>query len=103
MTKPKQPKAARIAELERKLQEALAGQAHRYKFAQEGLKKAGEKHLAGSGIVLTMTVLGGRELFEPVVIRDGLTEATIEALNAEMVRSYELATLYKPTTKEPAK
>ena len=103
MTKPKQTKAARIAELERKLQEALAGQAHRYRSAQEGLKKAGEKYLGASGIVVTMTVLGGRQLFEPVLIRDGLAQATIDALNAEMVKSYELAILYKPTPKEIAK
>lgn len=44
----------------------------------------------------TLTYLGGRELFKPVAIRDGLSDETIKALIADMVRSYELATMYKP-------
>ncbi len=96
MTKPKQSKEARITELERKLQEALAGQAHVYHFAIPEVKKADKKRLTGSGVILTLTVLGGRKICDPVLIRDGLSEETIQALIADMVRSYELATLYKP-------
>jgi hypothetical protein len=93
--KNKQPKPTR-AELERKLTEALAGQAHVYHFAGKGLDKASTEHLAGSGIVLTMTVLGGRELFSPVLVRDGLSPELIEALKKDLSRSYNLATLFKP-------
>ena len=96
MAKEKQTKAARIAELERKLREALAGQTHVYHFADAQLAKASTAHLAGSGVILTLTVLGGREICEPVLIRDGLSDQTIVALKADMVRSYVNATAFKP-------
>ena len=94
--KPKQNKAQRIVELERKLQEALAGQAYVYHFAHRALDKTGTKQFLGSGLVLTLTALGGKEIFEPVLIRDGLSEATIAALKADLVRSYEGAVAFKP-------
>jgi hypothetical protein len=94
--KTKQTKAQRIAELERQLQEAQAGAAHVYHFATASIPKASTAHLAGSGVVLTLTVLGGREVCKPVLIRDGLSPELVAALTADMVRSYELATLYKP-------
>jgi hypothetical protein len=94
--KTKQTKAQKIADLERKLKEALAGQSHVYHFAHEALDKASDKHLTGSGVVITMTVLGRRELFAPVLIRDGLSAELIAALRVDFRRSYELAILYKP-------
>lgn len=86
----------RIQDLERKLKEALAGQAHVYHFAEVGISKASTDHLMASGVVLTLTALGGREICEPVLIRDGLSKETIAALRADLQRSFELATLYKP-------
>jgi hypothetical protein len=94
--KTKEKQAARIAELERKLKEALAGQAHVYQFAEQGLARASTDHLVGSGIVITATVLGGRELFAPVLIRDGFSPELIAALKADFKRSYDLAVMYKP-------
>lgn len=94
--KTKEKQAARIAELERKLKEALAGQAHVYQFAEQGLAKASTQHLVGSGIVITATVLGGRELFAPVLIRDGFSPELITALKADFKRSYDLAVMYQP-------
>jgi len=85
----------KVAELERKLREAEAGSAHVYHFAHRSLDKAGN-NLTGSGVVLTLTVLGGREVCKPVLIRDGLSAETINALKADLVRSFELATLLKP-------
>lgn len=92
----KPTKAQRIIDLERRLQEAIAGQAHTYYFADTSLDKASAKHLTASGVVITLTVLGGRKICEPVLIRDGLSNETIAALKADIVRSYQLATLYKP-------
>jgi len=92
----KQTKAQRIAELERKLMEAEAGQAHVYHFASQTIDKASIDSLTGSGVIITLTVLGGREIHRPVLIRDGLSKETIEALKADYLCSYELATLYKP-------
>lgn len=89
-------KDQRIAELERKLVEALAGQAHTYHYASHSISKASKKHLMGSGVVMTLTALGGREIFSPVLLRDGLSDATIESIKADIFSSYELATLHKP-------
>lgn len=89
-------KAARIAELERKLQEALAGQAHIYRYACDALKKASTDDLCGSGVVITMTALGGREILMPTLIRDGLSVETLAALKNDFIRSYDLATQLKP-------
>ena len=92
----KMTKGQRIKNLERLLEEALAGQAHVYHFAHRSIDKASTKHLAGSGVVVTFTVLGGREICKPVIIRDGLSDETISALKADFARSFDLATMYKP-------
>ena len=94
--KPKITKEARIATLERQLKEAMASQAHVYHFASAALNKASTDHLMASGVIVTMTVLGGRELFSPVLIRDGLSSETIAALKADMARSFDLATAIRP-------
>jgi len=94
--KTKQTKAQRIVELERKLGEALAGMAFNYHLASSTIDKASTDHLMGSGVIITLTVLGGREIFSPVMVHDGLSKETIEALKADLVRSYELATMMKP-------
>jgi hypothetical protein len=97
MSKTKDLQAKKIVELERQLHEAKAGSAHVYHFADKGLDKAGTKYLTLSGVVVPMTVLGGRELFAPVLIRDGLSDELIAALRADLARSYELAVMCKPS------
>jgi len=94
--KTKQTKAQRIADLEMKLREALAGQAHVYHYADCGLDKASTDHLMGSGVILTLTTLGGREFVPPVLIRDGLSDQLIQSLRVDLRRSYELAVMPKP-------
>ena len=94
--KTKQTKVQRIAELERKLKEAEAGQAHVYYFASAAVDKASTDHLAASGVIITLTFLGGREVHRPVLIRDGLSKETIEALKADFLRSYQSAVEFKP-------
>ena len=97
MSKTRDLQENQIIELQRQLREAKAGSAHVYHFADKALDKASTKHLALSGVVVTMTVLGGRELFDPVLIRDGLSDELIAALRADLARSYELAVMYKPS------
>ncbi len=50
----------------------------------------------GSGVVLSLTLVGGKELFEPVMICNGLSKETIAALKADLVRSFNYATEMKP-------
>jgi len=52
-------KTDRIAKLTRERDEALAGQVHTYHFASYALNKLSTDHLAGSGLILSITVLGG--------------------------------------------
>ena len=49
----------------------------------------------GSAVIATFTVLGGRTTIAPVAIRDGLSEATIKALQEDMRRSFKQATAFK--------
>ena len=95
MTPKKQTKIERIRELERKLFEAQAQQTDNYHFASHELEKIGTTHCMGSAVIVTFTVLGGRTVC-PVAIRDGLSEATIKALQEDLRRSFEQATAFKP-------
>jgi len=52
--------------------------------------------MMASGVVLQLTALGGRELIPPVVIRDGLWPETIAALQEDLRRSFEIATMVNP-------
>jgi hypothetical protein len=100
--KPTKPKKPTLQELERQVLELKAQLAFRYAFASSDVEKASTKHMMGSGVLLQLTALGGREIIKPVVIRDGLSDETIEALKKDLVSSYELATMHKPTAdKEP--
>ena len=92
--KPKQTKAARIAELEQKLAEAQALQIHNHHFASLGLDKA--KGCVSSAVILTITALGGREIVPPVAISGGLSEDTVKALKEDLVRSFNYMTELKP-------
>lgn len=96
MTTKKITKAERIKALERQVVEAVAGQVHNYHFADRGLDKASTESLAASGVIITLTVLGGRELIPPTMLRDGLSHELIAALRTDFKRSYDLATKFKP-------
>ena len=82
--------------LQRKLKEAIASQVHVYHFADLALDKLSTDNLTGSGVVLELTVLGGRKGIEPTLIRDGLSKETIKAIQNGLKRSYDLATMFKP-------
>ena len=92
----KQTKAQRIAELEEKLEEAKAYHIYRHHFASKALDRFSTDKLMGSGVVLSLTLVGGKELFEPVLICNGLSKETIAALKADLVRSFNCATEMKP-------
>lgn len=83
-------------ELERKVRELEAQLVHRCHFASRTIDKAGIKSLTGSGVIISIVTLGGREIIEPVCIRDGLSDETIASLKADLSRSYEIAIMFKP-------
>ena len=94
MNKLKPPRPTR-KELERKLIEVNACLSHGYHLANGAIDKASTKHMMGSGVVLTLTALGGREIIKPVMINDGLSDETIAAIKADLKRSYNTAIRFK--------
>ena len=56
--------------LQRKLKEAIASQVHVYHFADLALNKLSTDNLAGSGIILELTVLGGRSCIPPATNKE---------------------------------
>lgn len=95
MTKVKKPKMTK-ADFQRKVAETEAQLASTYHFADVQVLKAGQEHLMASAVVLRLTALGGREIIPPVAIKDGLSSETINAIRADLRRSYDLATMFKP-------
>lgn len=94
MTKVKQKPKTR-ADLAREVKELKAQLASNCHFAAEEIKKLGTDRIMGSAVIVEISVLGGRTI-TPFAIRDGLSAETIAALIADLKRSYELATLFKP-------
>ena len=84
------------AQLERQIIDLNAQLVHVYHFADRSIDKASTKHMMGGGVVLSLTAIGGREFFSPVMIKDGLSAETIEAIKADLKRSYESAVVFKP-------
>lgn len=83
------------ADLEREIMELKAQLSGTYHFADATLHKAGDVLMA-SGALLRLHALGGRELIPPVVIKDGLSSTTIDAIRRDIIRSYELSVMFKP-------
>ncbi len=88
-------KAKTRADLARENTELRAQLASSYHFADATIGKAGDS-LMGSGVLLRLHALGGRELIVPVVIRDGFSADTIAAIRRDIARSYAGATVLKP-------
>lgn len=49
-----------------------------------------------SGVMIELTALGGTPLAAPFVIKDGLSKETIEALQRDIHRSWEISHQHKP-------
>lgn len=88
--------SARIAELERQLKETKAALVHNHHFVSMELHKFSTTRCSGSGVVLELSILGGKRAIEPILIRDGLSPETIEALQADLRRSYLRTTELRP-------
>lgn len=84
------------ADIERENKELHAQLAYVYHAADREIHKAGTDKMGASGVLLQLHALGGRELILPVMILDGLSADTIEALRRDLARSYQRATELKP-------
>lgn len=82
------------AQLARKVQELEGQLSSRYSATHRDLHKAGSDHLMGSGCLIQLTALGGRELVGAVIIKDGLSKATIDSIKADIKRSQALSGIF---------
>lgn len=87
----KSKKDLRIADLERKNLELHAQLVSVYKCAAIDIKKASRERMMGSGILIQIHYLGGKSVCPPFVLRDGLSDDLLDALEADLVKSYNLA------------
>lgn len=94
-TDKKQALQNQIAELERKLFEANAQYASTIGAAFDAIPKAATDFYA-SGIILEISAIGGKAVIPAVMIRDGLSNATVKAIQSDLARSFELATMVNP-------
>lgn len=92
----KQKQQAEIAALENRIVEATALQASNYHFAGQGVSKLTLDKMTGSAVIIEMRFLGGKNVCEPFAILDGLSDTTIAAIKADLKRSFDLATTFKP-------
>lgn len=93
MSGTKKPKETK-AQLRWKLKAAEAQQIHNHHFADVNLAKL--TGFEGSAVILEIHALGGKALIPAVAIRNGLSPETIAAIRADLRRSYEYATEFKP-------
>jgi hypothetical protein len=91
------------AQLERQVLELTAQLAHVYEFANKEIDKASADYRMASGVLLQLTGIGGKEIINPVMIKDGLSIDTINAIKADLKRSYDLAIMYRVTEPKEAR
>lgn len=97
MKPTKKTKNQRIADLEQQLYDSQAQLTHRLHFASKSLGKLSTDRLTGSAVVLSISLLGGQRVFEPVAISDGLSDETIAAIRRDLARCYEKRVELKPS------
>lgn len=98
---PTKPTKKTRAQLEQKIYELEAQLIHCLHFADATLHKAGSDYLAGSAVIVELTVLGGRKICAPFAIDDGFSKETIDALKADMRRSFARKIELEPKGTQP--
>lgn len=78
------------AQLARQNAELIAGLNAVHVSALGSLKKASTSVRTASGVMVQLTAVGGAEIISPVMVRDGLSDDTLEALRRDITRSLEL-------------
>ncbi len=79
-----------------KLKVADASRAYTYWATSNQVVNLMKRDFTASGVVLHVTDLTGRNLIDPVMIIDGLSEATLRAIHADIVRSHDSAASFGP-------
>jgi len=66
-----------------------------YHFAYKNIERLNNDRLRGSGAIITITHLNGKACVEPVMIKDGLSDETIKAIQADLKRSQQSMDVFK--------
>lgn len=82
--------------LKRKNMELEAQLAHVYHFVTVQIDRAGGDRMMGSGVLVQLSFLGGKEVCPPFVIKNGLSDETIRAIKKQCQESYASAIEFKP-------
>lgn len=82
-------------ELEKKVFELKAQTPNALYFAHKEIDKCNIDRLTGSGLILEITHLGGKNAVSPCLISNGLSNETIEAIKKDLKRSYDYLTEFK--------
>lgn len=85
----KQSLLNKIERLERQLLEAKAHSPVRMRDSIRDLLTAGKDHRMASGVIITITGLGGDTIIKPTTVFDGLSPTTIESLRADIKSSLD--------------
>ena len=85
-----------LLQAQRQVYELSAQLTSRISGAFDELPYAGKDTRMGSGVILTIKAMGGAEIVRPVMLRDGLSNATILTLQDDLRHSFECATMVNP-------
>lgn len=85
---------AKIKKLENELVQNKAHDIFTLKLAHENVAKCTTKRFMASGVIIRIQALNGSDLAESFLIQDGLSDETIAAIQADIMRTYELRLAY---------
>jgi hypothetical protein len=86
-------------ELIGKVDQYHASLIHTCHFAGAELLKLGNDRFIGSGLIIEIKALSGKTLVMPTMIKDGLSNTTINSLLDDKQRSYNSGIAFKPQQK----
>lgn len=87
-------------ELEQRLRAAHASSIPALNLATHQLQKLKGRRFMASALVVTITNEAGKEIVDPVYLRDGLSDEAIDSLLKEVDYSVGLAVAFAPKKKE---
>lgn len=82
-----------------KVDQYKASLIHTYHFAGNELLKCGSDRYMASGLIVEIKNLSGKTVVIPFMVKDGLSNNTINALLDDMQRSFNSAVEFKPVEK----
>lgn len=72
---------------------------HTYHFSGNEMLTCNRDRMLGSGVILAIYDLSGKTRVSPVMLKDGLSNETINSLLNDMQYSFDNAVSYKPIEK----